>query len=168
MGDLLDDFATQDDALGQTDSLGLLGSSNPPQADSSLDGMLGDADDDDLFGGAPPQPAPVSSQPPSALIAWQRAKDAELQEKDGQEAQVADDLKGTARASLDTFTKTIADAQEKRRVHNAELDVQKKADLESQSGNQWERVVKFVDFNRSDLHERDIAKFKTLLLQLKH
>jgi hypothetical protein len=40
--------------------------------------------------------------------------------------------------------------------------------LQANVGNQWEKVVGFIDFNRSDLHERDVAKFKTLLLQLKH
>jgi hypothetical protein len=131
--------------------------------------MLADGDDDDLFSGTPSQPVQtLPDQPQSALIAWQRAKDSELQEKDAQESQQSDSLKAQARTAADNFFKTIAESQEKRRVHNNELDAQKKADLESQTGNQWERVVKFIDFNRSDLHEREVGKFKSLLLQLKH
>jgi hypothetical protein len=129
--------------------------------------MLADPEDDDLFS----PPAPAATEPPdqpSALVAWQRQKDSELSDRDAVDSQNADDLKSQARALADSFFKTIAEAQEKRGVHNKELDDQKKADLESEAGTQWERVVKFIDFNRSDLHERDVAKFKSLLLQLKH
>jgi hypothetical protein len=171
MDDLLG--GVTDEAQTPTDANNLFDTSDPisgppGQASSGLDGMLAGSDDDDLFGGQAPAPEPVSSQPASALIQWQHAKDAELREQDARDAQAADELKAKARASLDTFTKTIADSQEKRRVHNAELDSQKVADLQASSGNQWEKTVKFIDFNRSDLHERDVAKFKTLLLQLKH
>jgi hypothetical protein len=172
MDDLLGNLGDgQPDDEGQSgDVLGSLSGSNPPsQPGSALDSMLADQDDDDLFSApaAPPE-QPSSSQPPSALIAWQREKDAELQGKDAEEAAKADGLKAEARSAADNFVKTIADAQHKRAVHNKELDDQKKADLESQAGTQWEKVVKFIDFNRSDLHERDVAKFKSLLLQLKH
>jgi hypothetical protein len=169
MGDLLGDF---DDLQPPPQDPGAIPAeiSNPiSQPSSGLDMMLADQDDDDIF--SPPAPAadqPPPGQPESALIAWKRQKDSELRDKDAVESQSADDIKAQARALAEYFFKTIAEAQEKRRVHNHELDEQKKADLESQAGTQWEKVVKFIDFNRSDLHERDVAKFKSLLLQLKH
>jgi hypothetical protein len=124
--------------------------------------------DDILFASQAPTPHPVSSEPTAALRAWQRTKDAELQEQDARDSQAADELKAKARASLDAFNKTIAESQEKQRVHNAELAAQKTADAEVMGGNQWERVVNFIDFRRSDLHQVDVAKFQTLLLQLRH
>jgi hypothetical protein len=171
MGDLLGEFG--DDADAPTDVPGLLDAppavSEPPAgAGSSLDGMLAGSDDDDLFGAQPPAPEPAAAQPTSALVQWQRAKDTELQEKDARDDAASGELKAKARDALTAFNKTIAEGQEKRRVHNAELDAEKTADLQANFGNQWEKVVKFIDFNRSDLHERDVAKFKTLLLQLKH
>jgi hypothetical protein len=153
-GDILDPFPNQ----------------NPTtQPGSALDSMLADPDDDDLF--SPPAPQAQQSlpdQPVSALVAWQREKDGELQAKDAADAAKADEIKAQARASADTFFKTLEDSQQKRALHNKELDEQKLADLASQTGTQWEKVVKLIDFNRSDLHERDVAKFKSLLLQLKH
>jgi hypothetical protein len=131
--------------------------------------MLADQDDDDLFSAPAPQSGSAASlQPASALVAWQREKDEELRAKDQEEAAKADELKATARSTADNFSKTVAEAQQKRAVHNHELDEQKIADIASQTGTQWERVVKLIDFNRSDLHTRDVAKFKSLLLQLKH
>jgi hypothetical protein len=123
MADLLGEFG--DGEQTPTDITGLarvLNPTSPPpvQAGSSLDDMLGGSDDEDLFAAQTPPPQPASTQPASALIEWQRAKDVELQEKDGRETQNADEIKAKARASLDAFNKTIAEGQEKRRVHNAE------------------------------------------------
>jgi hypothetical protein len=170
MGDLLADFS--DEPQNPTDDNGLLDTSNPfseppVQGGSGLDGMLAGSDDD-LFTAQAPSSTPGPSQPASALVHWQHEKDAALRDLDARDAQAADELKAKARASLDAFNTTVADSQGKRRVSNAELDTQKIADLQANFGNQWEKVVRFVDFNRSDLHERDVSKFKTLLLQLKH
>jgi uncharacterized protein with von Willebrand factor type A (vWA) domain len=136
---------------------------------SGLDGMLAGSDDDDLFGGPPAAvpPPEQSAAPQSALIAWEREKQIELREKDAQDEARSADLKAAAGSSLKDYLAKLSEAQEKRAVHNRELDDQKMADLEA-TGNQWEKVVKFIDFNRSDLHQRDISKMKTLLLQLKH
>jgi hypothetical protein len=152
------------------DILDPLSGQNPAaQSGSALDSMLAAGDDDDLFSPPAPEPAqPSADQPPSALIAWQREKDAELGTKDSEESARSDELKAQARSAADNFLKTVADSQQKRALHNKELDEQKTADLASQAGTQWEKVVKLIDFNRSDLHERDVAKFKSLLLQLKH
>jgi hypothetical protein len=159
MGDLLGDFG-DDSQVPRTDP--------PTQSGSALDAMLGGSDDEDLF--APPAPLQEAApaQAPSALIAWQRQKDEELREKDNQDAEKSEALKNQARDSLTKFNNTVSEAQGNRATHNRELDEQKRADLEGVAGNQWEKVVKFVDFNRSDLHEKDVSKFKTLLLQLKH
>jgi hypothetical protein len=111
-----------------------------------------------------PEPAPSQT---AALVAWQEQKNVELREKDAGESEANDALRATAGQSARDFLTTISASQEKRAVHNRELDEQKKADLNA-TGNTWEKVVKFIDFNRSDLHERDVSKMKTLLLQLKH
>jgi hypothetical protein len=168
MGDLLGEFGDEDQSAS-TDVLGSVDTQNPRSPPpSALDAMLGGSDDDDLFSAPAPEPVVAADQPPSALITWQHQKDEELREKDARDTQAAEARKAEAKESLDKFNKQLAEAQDKRAIHNRELDSQKKADLDADSGNQWEKVVKFVDFNRSDLHERDVSKFKTLLLQLKH
>ena len=73
-----------------------------------------------------------------------------------------------SRNSLDSFNKKIAEAQEKRGKDNLAVDEQTFASLKETPQNKWERVVKYIDFNRSDLHEKDVSKMKSLLLQLKH
>ena len=51
------------------------------------------------------------------------------------------------------------------RYYNKEIDdetLQKHG-----SDNKWEGVAGYIDFNRSDLHEKDVSRMKSLLLQLK-
>jgi hypothetical protein len=164
MEDLAGDFGIA--PIDSSDIVSLVDAGPPKSTD--LDGMLAGSDDDDLFGTAVPAAPPEQTPAPaSALIAWERQKQIELGEKDSQDASKDADLRTAASGALKDFLAKLSDGQSKRAIHNKELDEQKRADLEA-TGNQWEKVVKFIDFNRSDLHQKDISKMKTLLLQLKH
>ena len=168
-----------DDMLGSgSDNEGLFDApaqEQAPAATGALDGMLAaGSDDEDLFGqpaapaAAAATAAPVDVPVSSAVQDWERAKQAELAELDKKNAEADDKLREAAREKLDQFNKTIREAQEKREQHNKELDQQTVAAQKSGSQNKWETVVGYIDFNRSDLHERDVSRMKTLLLQLKH
>ena len=84
------------------------------------------------------------------------------------ESQNNSEMSKKARETLDNFNKTLKESQESRAKHNLEIDEQFIQDRDSTSTKPWERVVSFIDFNRSDLHERDVQRMKSLLLQLKH
>jgi hypothetical protein len=165
MADLLGDF---DDLPGPTES------SNPPTTNQSvdLDSMLGDANDDDLYGG-PSEPTPfdgsasIPDAPSSALIAWKRQRDAEIAEKDAQDAEAAQQRRQTARQTLDNHYEVLRNEQEKKAKANALLDEEKLSELEREGGT-WQKVLHHVDLQRSDLHVKDVSKFKTLLIQLKN
>lgn len=170
-----------DDMLGSgSDNEGLFDApaqTAAPEATGGLDGMLAaGSDDEDLFGqaaapaasSAAAAAAPVDTPASSALIEWERAKQAELAELDKKNEDADAKLREAARDKLDQFNKTIREAQEKREQHNKEIDQQTVAAQKSGSENKWETVVGYIDFNRSDLHERDVSRMKTLLLQLKH
>lgn len=140
-----------------------------PTGTSNVDQMLGDGDDD-LFD------APVTQETPaqttevatsSAVTEWERSKKDEIAELDRKNNSADEELRSEARDKLDKFNETVRQAQEKREQHNKELEEQFLAEQKSE-GKSWEKVVGYIDFNRTDLHERDVSKMKTLLLQLKH
>ena len=158
-------------ASGQNDDL--FGSEETPQeqqnSTTGLDGMLAGSDnDDDLFGASAPAPAPAAEAPQSsALNDWERTKREEIAELDRKNDEADAELKNQAREKLDKFNETLRKAQESREQHNKELEEQFLAEQKSEAKS-WEKVVGYIDFNRTDLHERDVSKMKTLLLQLKH
>ena len=133
-----------------------------------LAGMLGgDNEDEDLFGAPTPvNPAPVATS--TALDDWKAAKDKEISERDAKEQEQISAMKEIGSKDLSDFNHSVDEAQQKRAVHNKEVDAQMIADIESEAAQKWEKVVSLIDFNRSDLHERDIGRMKSLLLQLKH
>ena len=167
-----------EDMLGSgSDNEGLFEAPAQEQAPASggaLDGMLAaGSDDEELFGAAAPAAEPAAGAAPvapasSAVQEWERTKQAEIAELDKKNDEADAKLRDQAREKLDQFNKTIREAQEKREQHNKELDQQTVAAQKSGSQNKWETVVGYIDFNRSDLHERDVSRMKTLLLQLKH
>ncbi|OHS97404.1 hypothetical protein TRFO_36354 [Tritrichomonas foetus] len=140
----------------------------PPQQQSNLDDMLANDDDDDLFANNNSTNAPAEPEQPSALTAWEAKKREELAQLDAGEAKQNDTLRDEAKVALDKHFATLRNAQELRAKHNLEVDQQTIADLESTINNKWEKTVSYIDFNRSDLHERDVSRMKSLLLQLKH
>jgi hypothetical protein len=158
-----DDLFTAPAAGGSTDDLF---ATPPPAADQAgLDAMLAGPDDDDLFDG-PADVAPVP-ETPSALVAWEREKRAELDEKDAADGASADAIRSAAAQTLNDWFEKLHSGQAKRAQHNKEADAAKIEDLNQDVPNRWEKVVKLIDFTRSDLHVRDVARMKSLLLQLK-
>ena len=170
-----DIFGTGDAGQNPTnDALdGLLGSDDenaaPPAQSGGLDGMLAGSDnEDDLFGGPEPfdQP-PAETGPSPALAEWERAKREEIAEIDAKNDEADAKMREEARERLNEFNKALEEGQAQRAKGNLELDEQKAASLEA-TGQKWEKVVSYIDFNRADLHERNVSRMKTLLLQLKH
>lgn len=167
-----------DDMLGSgSDNEGLFDApaqETAPAPSGGIDGMLAaGSDDEDLFGQPAAAPAAAAATPAepamsSALQEWERAKHAELAELDRKNDEADTQLRDQAREKLEQFNKTIREAQAKQEQHNKEVDEQTVAAQKNGSENKWETVVGYIDFNRSDLHERDVSRMKTLLLQLKH
>lgn len=141
-----------------------------------IDDMLAnDDDDDDLFSNnntnnnaSNPNQPPAEPETPSALIEWEAKKKEELAVLDKEESEKNEELRKEGKAASDKFYDGLRDAQAKRAKHNLEVDEQTKADLESTNENVWEKTVSYIDFNRTDLHERDVSRMKTLLLQMKN
>lgn len=138
------------------------------EAGGDLDAMLANDDNDDLFANEVPPPAQQPEISSSALIEWERTKSDEISEMDNASSQADNELRQKASESLNKFHQTLTEAQQNRAKHNKEVDEQTIADIEATGVQKWERVVSFIDFNRSDLHTRDVSKMKSLLLQLKH
>ncbi|OHT14195.1 clathrin light chain A-like protein [Tritrichomonas foetus] len=167
-----------DDMLAgsNNDDLDLFGEEAAPvpsqEQNEGIDAMLADNDDDDLFSAPQGAPEGQESQPEaetsSALIRWQQEKDGQLRELDANESTQNQEMQSKAKESLDRYYKNLAESQENRAKLNRETDEQSIADRDSTTTQSWEKVVKFIDFNRSDLHERDVSRMKSLLLQLKH
>jgi hypothetical protein len=130
--------------------------------------MLAGSDEDELFGEVPQQQevhAPVTS---SAILEWEREKRQEIDARDRSEAEYVEEMKAKAKKGLAAHLALISENQTKAAKHNIEVDKQTLLDQGTKPDNSWERVVKYIDFNRSDLHQRDVGKMKSLLLQLKH
>ena len=164
---------------GDQDDDDLFGQDHPPAAaqpapesspvGGNLDDMLtNDNDDDDLFGGAPQQSFQQSQdqhhndQPEAsaALQQWEAKKKEEIAQLDQKEEKENEALRDEARDKLEKHLATLRNSQEMRAKQNREADQQKMADLESTVSNKWEKTVAYIDFNRGDLHERDVSRMK--------
>lgn len=141
-----------------------------PPADAEIDmGMLVDPEqDDDLFDNQVPEQVQPAEAPSSKLLEWEAEKNQELTQNDSANQEKDNQIRTEASEKLQAFFETLSEAQKNRAKHNLEVDQEFIADLESESAQKWEKVVKYIDFNRTDLHERDNTKMKSLLLQLKH
>lgn len=160
--------ASTDDLFGgnnQTTSNDGLFGVPASQGSNNVDDMLAGSDDDDLFAQAV---QPQEQETPSALVEWEKQKQIEIQNIDAKNQQDDEELNKKASEAITKFNDNLHEAQEKRAKHNLELDQQFFSDMDSNPENQWEKVVSYIDFNRSDLHQKDISKMKSLLLQLKH
>ena len=121
---------------------------------------------DDIYAGGPAEPAVPERE--SALVEWQRQKDQEISVIDEKEAKEIAEMKEKASKELAAYNKKVQEAQENRAKHNLSVDQETIASLNSTPENKWERVVSYIDLNRTDLHEKDVSRMKSLLLQLKH
>lgn len=164
-------FGGQQEQNVSTDMFGdantaLFGAEQPAQQEA-VDMMLAGSDgEDDLFGA----PEIVAQEPmqESAIAQWEKQKQAEIAETENVYNENDAKLKQMAAEKLQQFYATLREAQEKREQHNKDVDEQTIATQQSPSENKWENVVAYIDFNRSDLHEKDVSRMKSLLLQLKH
>ncbi|KAH0794734.1 clathrin light chain A-like isoform X3 [Histomonas meleagridis] len=136
-------------------------------AGTNVDDMLAGSDDDDLFAQAPEPQQPQEEAKPTALVEWEKEKQAEIQQLDAKNEAADEEMKNKAKEMLNSYHSKLSEAQAKRAKNNLEVDQQFISGLENSPNNKWEKVVSYIDFNRSDLHQKDIAKMKTLLLQLK-
>ncbi|KAH0794923.1 Clathrin light chain [Histomonas meleagridis] len=136
-------------------------------AGTNVDDMLAGSDDDDLFAQTPEPQQPQEEEKSSALVEWEKEKQIEIQQLDAKNDAADEEMKNKAKEILANYHSKLSEAQEKRAKNNLEVDQQFMSDLENEPSNKWEKVVSFIDFNRSDLHQRDVSKMKTLLLQLK-
>ena len=134
--------------------------------DGGLEGMLAGSDDAALFG-AQEESQPQQETGSSAMAQWEAEKREELKRMDETEEKANEELKKKVRDESEKFTATLRDAQEKREKQNKEIDEETAAEQKNGSENKWEGVAGYIDFNRSDLHERDVSRMKSLLLQLK-
>ena len=148
---------------GSTDIFG------QPESNQDADDIFGAPQggaEDDIYAQGPSEPA--EPERVSALVEWQEKKNQEIAVIDQQETEEIAKMRSKASEELEAFNKKIDEAQAKRAKHNQSVDEETKASLEENPENKWERVVKYIDFNRSELHEKDVSKMKSLLLQLKH
>ena len=145
----------------------IFGSPQQDQQNSTdVFGAQAQGDADDIYSAGPAEPAEPERE--SALVEWQKQKDQEIAAIDAQEEKDVAEMKEKARKQLDDYNKKVDEAQAKRAKHNLDVDKETFAALNSHPENQWESVVTYIDFNRSDLHEKDVSRMKSLLLQLKH
>ena len=182
---------TQDDLFGDDDQLlGISSNPQPQNDDNSLfdqpantdnqvtdlgfgsapasggDQMLaGDDDDEELYQQAP---APAAAAEPTPISKWNEEKQAQIAIQDQKEREDMENLKNQSSSDLQAFNNKVDELQKKRAVQNKELDEQFIRSQEDETIQPWERVVNQIDFNRTDLHEKDVSKMKTLLLQLKN
>jgi hypothetical protein len=136
----------------------------PAPSPNGLNSMLGDFDDSGFL--VPPAQASFASQPPSALVQWEREKALELTEKDNQDQAAAEALRAAAADRLNGFYDRVRAASAKRASHNAELDAQRQAALEGNE-NPWVTVGDLSTFERTDLHVKDVSAMNKLLISLK-
>ena len=148
---------------GSTD---ILAQPDGNQAADDIFGAPQGGAEDDIYAQGPTEPA--EPERVSALVEWQEKKNQEIAVIDQQETEEIAKMRSKASEELAAFNKKIDEAQAKRAKHNQSVDEETKASLEENPENKWERVVKYIDFNRSELHEKDVSKMKSLLLQLKH
>lgn len=138
------------------------------QGSNNVDDMLAGSDDDDLFSQAVQPQQEEEETAPSALIEWEAQKQIEIQRIDAENQEKDENLSSQGSEAITKYNKNLHDAQEKRARHNIELDQQFFSDMEYMPENKWEKVVSYIDFNRADLHQKDVSKMKSILLQLKH
>ena len=138
-----------------------------PQQNNSVDifGQPQQAASDDIYAQGPAQ---VEPEAVSALVEWQKEKDEEIAKNDQDEQEAATKMKAKASEELAAYNAKIEEAQTNRAAHNKSVDEETMAALNGESDNKWERVVSYIDFNRNELHEKDVSRMKSLLLQLKH
>jgi hypothetical protein len=137
----------------------------PDPSSTAFGSMLG-GEDDDFQIAAPPSAVPPVSQPPSALVQWQRNKTLELAEQDAKDHAAGQALTEEAAARRDRFFANVKEASDNRARHNAELDAQRSAALDGHA-NPWVTVGELSAFDRTDLHVRDVSGMKKLLISLK-
>lgn len=140
----------------------------PVGAEIDMRMLVDPEQDDDLFDNQAPEQVQPEEAPSSKLLEWEAEKNQELIQNDSANQEKDTQIRTEASEKLQTFYETLSEAQKNRAKHNLEVDQEFIADLESESAQKWEKVVKYIDFNRTDLHERDNTKMKSLLLQLKH
>ena len=136
---------------------------NKKSAPGSADGFFGKPADNFLSNTAP-QPQVQST----ILVDWEKKKIQETNKLDDELLAKDKKMYEKAREELDQYFNKIKEAQEKRLEHNKEVEKAIIEELQKESQNKWETVVNYIDFNRSDLHKKDISRMKSLLLQLKH
>jgi hypothetical protein len=170
---MADLFGDLDDGVGPTDFPDLAPDASSGNQPAGLGSMLAAIGDDDDFYAPPPSAAPPAAPafstpaaPPSALIEWQRQKDADLAEQDAKEAEASKELAAKARKGLDDYYQTIRTQQEKRAKANEDADLVLVADLES-DGNPWQKVGKLINLQANPVRSTDLSRFRTLLIQLK-
>lgn len=115
-----------------------------------------------------PPPPEVTETQNVAVKQWETTKNQELAAKDKEESEKYDKMVSKASTDLAQYKKKITESQEVRAQHNKEIEDQNTEVTQSKPENKWEEVVSFIDFNRSDLHKKDVSRMKSLLLQLKH
>jgi hypothetical protein len=103
-----------------------------------------------------------------ALTDWKRQKDADLSEKDSEDEELAKKLRGEAQTRVEEYFQTLRTEQDKRSKANAEAEATKVGKLEEEGRNPWEKVGQLLDFTRTNSHEKDITKFRRLLIELKN
>ena len=159
------DLPEDEPAGGNADDI--FGSGQPEQQNSAdIFGAPAQGEADDIYSAGPAEPAEPERE--SALVEWQRQKDQEIAAIDAAEEKEIAEMKEKAKKQLDDYNKKVDEAQANRAKHNLDVDKETFETLNSHPENQWERVVTYIDFNRADLHEKDVSRMKSLLLQLKH
>ena len=130
--------------------------------------MQDDGQDDDLYSVEPESTQQEEQKELSPKEEWEKTRRAEIDASDEAEREAINELRAKGTKSVEEFNAKLKDLQEKRMQHNQEVDKEIIEDINSTAYKEWEKVVSLIDFNRSDLHEKDCAKMKSILLQLKH
>ena len=154
-----------DDLFGEPAAPTQQNDSNQEEQNSMM--ALKSDDENELFNTPDPVQVPENNEP-TPISKWTQEKQAELAIQEQKENEDKNSLQAQASSYLATFLQNVDAAQSKRATHNQELDEQFIKSQEDSTVQPWEKVVNQIDFNRTDLHEKDVSKMKDLLLHLKN
>lgn len=105
----------------------------------------------------------------NALRVWEREHQQQIQEKDSQEKESIAAREAAAREELDQFyeerKKRIEVTKEQNKVAEQTFIADRDAPIDAK--NLWDRVTQLVDVSKADSNT-DVARFRSLLVQLKH
>jgi len=119
---------------------------------------------------ATPTPPPnFQREEPAKIRIWREQQKERLEKKDAQEEKEKQKWRDHAKKELEEWYKNRNEQVEKSKKNNlvVEQEFIRERDAD-QPGQEWERITRLCEFNpKSAKNTKDVARFRSLLLQLK-